>query len=91
MFLLFAIGFLIVAANSAAMTLDSAWADRRVGVSSFFGFVSSAVGALFATLIVWATHGRALAWGAALLAICVLCAMALLSWLRRPAGEAHSA
>ncbi len=87
---LFAIGFLIVAANSAAMTLDPHGPIAGF-TSSFFGFVSSAVGALFATLIVWATHGRALAWGAALLAICVLCAMALLSWLRRPAGEAHSA
>jgi len=49
------------------------------------------VGALFATLIVAATHGRALAWGGALLAVCVLCALALLSWLRRPAPAARGA
>lgn len=87
---LFAIGFLIVAANSAAMTLDPHGPIAGF-TSSFFGFVSSAVGALFATLIVAATHGRALAWGGALLAVCVLCALALLSWLRRPAPAARGA
>jgi MFS transporter, DHA1 family, multidrug resistance protein len=81
---LFAIGFLIVAANSAAMTLDPHGPIAGF-TSSFFGFVSSAAGALAATMIVAMTGGVALYWGMALLALSVLCALGLIIWLRRPA------
>lgn len=79
----FAIGYLIVVANAASLTLDPHGAIAG-SVSSIYGFFVGVSSAALATLIVVLTESRVLLWGLSLLGISLSVAGALLYWLRHP-------
>ncbi|MEP1517935.1 MAG: hypothetical protein ABJK32_17845, partial [Nitratireductor sp.] len=80
-FVLFATSYLVVYSNAAAMVLDP-HGDIAGFSASLYGFVSQMGGALAVTALVVMTGDGAVAFAAALLAIC-LTTMAMIAWWHR--------
>lgn len=82
----FAIGYLIVMANAASMTLDPHPVNAGF-TSSFLGFFTQVPGAMLAMTAVTLSAGRALGLGLALCVLCGASCLALVWWLRGHASR----
>ncbi len=82
----FAIGYLIVMANAASMTLDP-HPGMAGFTSSFLGFSTQVPGAMLAMTAVTLSAGRAVGLGLALCVLCSVCCTGLVWWLRGDASR----
>ncbi|MEZ5738886.1 MAG: hypothetical protein R3E68_05080 [Burkholderiaceae bacterium] len=77
----FAIGYLMVYANAASMTLEP-HGEIAGFTAAFYGFFGQATSAILASVAIGLFGGSALGFALALLLICTLTLLALLGWLR---------
>ncbi len=79
---LFAVGYLMVFANAASMTLEPH--GQRAGfTAAFFGAMAQLVSAIIATGLVTLTGGRLIDWSFTLFCLCLMTLLGLHAWSRR--------